>query len=105
MWNSDSINKFFSSASGGASDVHSGTSTNENEQVSSSTQFSHDTVMIESPKKILPCILKSNENFTDVWNKYLLKIELNPWSLEHDCIVKTFQNDVLKSMCSKEDWT
>jgi len=26
------------------------------------------------------------------------------WSVEHDCIIKTFQNDILKSFCSKEDW-
>ncbi|CAG8729698.1 802_t:CDS:2 [Funneliformis caledonium] len=98
MWSSDPINEFFSSASGGASnlfseiisDVHNDTSTNENEQVSSSTTNENGTVMIESPRQILPCILKSNENFTN--------------SLEHDCIVKTFQNDVLKSVCSKEDW-
>ncbi|CAG8689348.1 14377_t:CDS:10, partial [Funneliformis mosseae] len=77
--------------------VHKDTSTNENEQVSSSTTNEKCTVMMESPRQILPCILKSNENFTNVWDKYLLKIELNPWSLEHDCIVKTFRNDVLKS--------
>ncbi|RHZ86905.1 hypothetical protein Glove_42g52 [Diversispora epigaea] len=53
---------------------------------------------------IMPCILKCGENFTDVWNRYLLKIDLHQWSVEHDLIVKTFQNNMLKSLCSKECW-
>ncbi|CAG8602889.1 10989_t:CDS:2, partial [Racocetra fulgida] len=69
-----------------------------------STQVSHDLVMTEYPQQTLPCILKSGENFTDVWNKYLLKIDLHQWSVENDSIVVTFQNDILKSMCLKESW-
>ncbi|CAG8495413.1 24578_t:CDS:10 [Cetraspora pellucida] len=33
-----------------------------------STQVSHDLVMTEYPQQTLPCILKSGDNFTDVWN-------------------------------------
>ncbi|CAG8525044.1 23365_t:CDS:2 [Racocetra persica] len=69
-----------------------------------STQVSHDLVMTEYPQQTLPCILKSGENFTDVWNKYLLKIDLHQWRVENDSIVVTFQNDILKSMCLKESW-
>ena len=67
----------------------------------SSTQV---LVTTEHPQQTFPCILKSGENFTNIWNKYLPKIDLHPWSVEYDCIVKTFHNDVLKSLCSKADW-
>lgn len=83
-------------------DMYSSISTSKNEQSPmSSTQ---DPVMTEHPQQTLPCILKSGENFTDIWNKYLHKIDLHPWSVEYDCIVKTFHNNILKSLCSKADW-
>ncbi|CAG8751458.1 13179_t:CDS:2, partial [Funneliformis caledonium] len=56
----------------------------------------------DSPTK--SCILKCGDDFNEVWNKYLLKIDLNQFSVEHDRIVKTYQNNVLKSLCSKECW-
>jgi hypothetical protein len=61
-------------------------------------------VIIEPSGQTLPCILESGKNFTDIWNEYLHEIDLHPWSVEHDCIVKTFHNNVLKSLCSKADW-
>ncbi|GBC08255.1 hypothetical protein RclHR1_00080032 [Rhizophagus clarus] len=97
---SDTIERFFSEPStSGVSNIFS--SDNYMSRSLSFTQDLHDPVV---PKQTLPCILNSGENFTDVWNKYLTKIDLHPMSVEHDCIVKTFQNDVLKSLCSKADW-
>ncbi|CAJ0876658.1 13471_t:CDS:2 [Entrophospora sp. SA101] len=87
------------------SDVHNGISSDKNNQASlPSTQVSHDLVRTEHPLQTLQCILKSEENFTNIWNKYLLKIDLHPWRVEYDCIVITFQNDILKSLCSKSSW-
>jgi hypothetical protein len=84
--------------------VLSNTSINKDGQISSSTQVSNDLVIIEPSGQTLPCILESGKNFTDIWNEYLHEIDLHPWSVEHDCIVKTFHNNVLKSLCSKADW-
>ncbi|RIA83744.1 hypothetical protein C1645_447983 [Glomus cerebriforme] len=114
----DPIDEFFSgpSTSGGLSntsdlfsseiisDVLSNTSINKDGQISSSTQVSNDLVIIEPSGQTLPCILESGENFTDIWNEYLHEIDLHSWSMEHDCIVKTFHNNVLKSLCSKAVW-
>ncbi|CAG8657727.1 796_t:CDS:2, partial [Paraglomus occultum] len=58
----------------------------------------------EQRLQLSPCILKSGKDLTDIWNKYLSKIDLHPWSVEHNCIVKTFQNDVLKSLCLEASW-
>ncbi|CAB4394685.1 unnamed protein product [Rhizophagus irregularis] len=80
------------------------TSNNKDGQISSSTQVSNDLVILEPSGQTLPCILESGENFTDIWNEYLHEIDLNSWSVKHACIVKTFHNKVLKSLCSKADW-
>ncbi|CAJ0841684.1 6565_t:CDS:2, partial [Entrophospora sp. SA101] len=67
------------------SDVHNGISSDKNNQASlPSTQVSHDLVRTEHPLQTLQCILKSEENFTNIWNKYLLKIDLHPWRVEND---------------------
>ena len=50
------------------------------------------------------CALTSGENFTEIWKIYLTKIILNEWSMEHDFIVKTFENHLLKSLCSEASW-
>nr|CAG8642360.1 8979_t:CDS:2 [Entrophospora candida] len=97
--NDSEIDLFFhSSPSGGISDapdlfsseiisdVQNGISSDKNDQTSlPSTQVSDDPVITEHPLQTLQCILKSEENFTDIWNKYLLKIDLHPWRVEHDC--------------------
>ncbi|CAJ0831059.1 3732_t:CDS:2 [Entrophospora sp. SA101] len=68
------------------SDVQNGISSDKNDQTSlPSMQVSHDPVITEHPLQALQCILKSEENFTNIWNKYLLKIDLHPWRVEHDC--------------------
>src|SRR5213082_3197712 len=54
-------------------------------------------------EQTLSSTLKSGENFANVWNEYLSRIDLHLLNVEHDCIVKTFQNDILKSQCSKAD--
>jgi hypothetical protein len=60
-------------------DIYNSISTSKSERnPMSSTQ---DPVMTEHPQQTLPCILKSGENFTDIWNKYLHKIDLHPWSV------------------------
>ncbi|CAB4401771.1 unnamed protein product [Rhizophagus irregularis] len=86
------------------SDVLCNTSNNKDGQISSFTQVSNDLVIIEPSGQTFPCILESGENFTDIWNEYLHEIDLNSWSVKHDCIVKTFHNKVLKYLCLKADW-
>src|ERR1051325_5791606 len=80
---SDTIDRFFSKPSTlGVSNIFS--SDNYMSRSLSFTQVLHDPVS----RQALPCILNSGENFTDV----LTKIDLHPLSVEHDYIVKTFQN-------------
>ncbi|CAJ0913624.1 19022_t:CDS:2 [Entrophospora sp. SA101] len=80
------------------SDVHNGISSDKNNQASlPSTQVSHDLVRTEHPLQTLQCILKSEENFTNIWNKYLLKIDLHPWRVEYDCIVENDEESLLQN--------
>ncbi|CAG8723082.1 14185_t:CDS:2 [Dentiscutata erythropus] len=48
------------------------------------------------------CILESGENFTDIWIKYLSKINMHSWRVENDNIVMAFQNKILKSVFKKK---